>query len=1159
MLRNPQIDALLTQLTTTVTCKSIENANQKNNEQDEKKQEAEIKEASWGGRESSMISSSALPFVRTMYSRLQTRYRNQFESRGRIPGIFNEIQQFLRGAIADEEKKPKPDSDYIWQHQVALRLFTLPRSSTGESYFYLGDNRTRAATVPIVHAINLQEYLAYVWLAATDTQAVLRPQYERMLNTLPDPVTRAQKKKQLINEMIEQNFVFNLFDIRREHNSDLPDWEKDKNNDRPSCLGGTLGRIVFKMASHVAITRLTNIESAEEVDRLATQQALAEEPTIADFQSIPDEIGRYLITQIDLADQQTQKAIYAFFTTFLNGGIEPLPESCTPTERQDYERNLNEYKMNEMRYQQFIIDINIPLLYSHLSDKIPHLSSNVRQYSDIESLFNQTIGAVFESLSTDNIIKEGYEKIFLNPASNQLVNRFRKPGAILLQQEGMESAVNNSQEALYFREKQADLSYQYASYDLLVSNEIRRTLLLFDTIKRSNPVPDTLIQIWRVQQEKTLSKIAFWQEELMHSTNPALLAANDSLDDIITRLQTQIARDVQYSFEQKVIPPILKWRAAHKESIQNLNNKHEDILHSIAHFKRFLTYTENYLTSQEHLSHYPARKMQIKSFHEAADKSMLNAITAQAEVLNKIIAKHPAQAEITWSDEIANQIALGNEKERDRIILLWNSCHPLTDNQKKCFIHSIMEKAISLSWMDKVSTTCLLYDKIQIPFNPTNLLELFVQISWKTAIAAYLSNQEKEDALQQAKEWLKQKSADYYKEAMKMFNTLLASKLPATNSNESWMQKKSAITLLTRIFQDNTRDLSLDLGYFAAQDFNDLVKQSNQIFPIQDQKNTYEAAGLPVYFATLNETTNVTSLVPKDFFKPNFDRWFSVLTSIALSEQRSIEKLKIKSFLVLTLCRNLSLTDIRLKDKECIEHLVDTYLTNSANNGPLDLTSQAAFEIQLQCLATHFCSLLTSLRPLSTLFLTGHVRLMDRGESLSFMHRQANNHIPAGCLFRVSVTQPTSIAVSYKNNNEEKHSFVPSKDGTASPFPSDYFFINNIQSPISSTFTLLSPKLITEQLDAIKSNYPFYDDLALVPFNQIAETQTQATSAFAAQENAVVKKQSIDNRLLQAVRQRERSAYQFVRSSTTIFSTNPPREEGARSMDDKVHVTENKF
>lgn len=164
----------------------------------------------------------------------------------------------LAGIIQEKIKDSKDEKDprgKKWQHQVMMRALAEP--TWGEKGRYAGQTWHYPNTNPpvIVHGYPLARILALQFLAARDEKQVLRPHVQVDVDLSPVPDQKAVRAK-AIDGSFDRDFLFNLWDIRREHSEDHPIRVHDLVHDVPSCPGGTFGRSVFRLSASNAVSAL---------------------------------------------------------------------------------------------------------------------------------------------------------------------------------------------------------------------------------------------------------------------------------------------------------------------------------------------------------------------------------------------------------------------------------------------------------------------------------------------------------------------------------------------------------------------------------------------------------------------------------------------------------------------------------------------------------------------------------------------------------------------------------------------------------------------------------------------------------------------------------------------------------------------------------------
>ncbi len=269
------------------------------------------------------------------------------------------------------------------------------------------------------------------------------------------------KKKKLLDESIIENFIFTLFDIRREHNSDYPARERDREHDYPSCPGGVFGRMIFRLCPLQAVTTLNSVVSVEDIENAAKQDALSFVEKV-NCATIPQEVENFIIQELESASNDVKKSVYSCFTTFMNGGIQESDEEEKNNDPSVQAKQ--KYEQDQAVYQQFLNSLNPAKLITFLEAQIKGLTL----HSNDDNLINQaSILQIFEKIKSDmeakTLFQKNYVDVYANPEDRNFIVRLRKEGAKILQSEGLTEMVEKNEELLSLKQQVRELAYSYVA------------------------------------------------------------------------------------------------------------------------------------------------------------------------------------------------------------------------------------------------------------------------------------------------------------------------------------------------------------------------------------------------------------------------------------------------------------------------------------------------------------------------------------------------------------------------------------------------------------------------------------------------------------------------------------------------------------------------
>lgn len=426
-----------------------------------KLEQAMFAEASWGDKESSMIKAEARPFVFKMIERLRSKYQDSFNAKGQTLGVLRNLEETLNKMIQTAEGVEPRDDEKIRQYQIALRALTAPDSWFNPKNSLMDDQ------------YSLREVLAYMWIATNDIAngAVLRPQHERELNLIIDATEKANKSKE-IQEQAIINFIFNLVEIRRAHNTASLNAEIVQ-PDRQSCGPGTFGRLVFKGAPYNAITILTT----EDLDYNAIEAAAKSFAKIGAplFDTIPQEIEKFILAQLKLQDEATKKSIALCYAEFTCGGFEPLEKDASLEDVKEFEQTMVKFHDWRSLFEGFLKDLSEQenVFIDHLKREINFNAGNAAN----KQLAIQLYRLVIADMQPSKLLTTSVDDVYRNPDDKSFVHNLRRVVVSELQKKKLEDW-NQDEEVIRLRIKIRELFYQIELLNNLILNEVRRWLLL---------------------------------------------------------------------------------------------------------------------------------------------------------------------------------------------------------------------------------------------------------------------------------------------------------------------------------------------------------------------------------------------------------------------------------------------------------------------------------------------------------------------------------------------------------------------------------------------------------------------------------------------------------------------------------------------------------
>lgn len=251
-----------------------------------------------------------------------------------------------------------------------------------------------------------------------------------------------------------------------------------------------------------------------------------------------------------------------------------------------------------------------------------------------------------------------------------------------------------------------------------------------------------------------------------------------------------------------------------------------------------------------------------------------------------------------------------------------------------------------------------------------------------------------------------------------------------------WKIKKHALGLLTKAFNKYHNLINSSEFSFEAK--------LNNINESLDY-NTF-SLDFSVLFTT--NSANLDDSVSEDYqlilgqvingaFKPNesadLSRALWISNALALVGDAGTTKIplvdstlihKLYQYVLLTVFKNLGLTDIKLSNAKSLLWLCRCYMTcqeredqTGSRYTPFDLSRNDTVSFRLSKLVEHLSQLLTTLKPVADLFNSGHICILSSSEASAELYKCDD---ASALLFRVSNSSPTCLAASVRSG----HSYI---------------------------------------------------------------------------------------------------------------------------------------
>jgi hypothetical protein len=252
----------------------------------------------------------------------------------------------------------------------------------------------------------------------------------------------------------------------------------------------------------------------------------------------------------------------------------------------------------------------------------------------------------------------------------------------------------------------------------------------------------------------------------------------------------------------------------------------------------------------------------------------------------------------------------------------------------------------------------------------------------------------------------------------------------------TWVERRNAMHTLTALFPGQ----DIGLQHQAIMNLTELTRKGDELMGNQQASAVLLAANCPLQFLNLDPSDDTKLLVETvDVYKARFNEWQRCAITLLPTMSEKISEMlvpdknesyakdldKIKTFVALTVFQNLKLTDLRCDDIVILNRLTEMYFATQIQKvvvgGPMfELKEDDTLQTRLNYLTVHLSAMLTSLTPVSCLFNTGHVRILDRVEAEKLI---GETKAEVGmCIVRTSTSTPTVLAMSdliLNRRNEE--------------------------------------------------------------------------------------------------------------------------------------------
>jgi hypothetical protein len=325
-----------------------------------------------------------------VYKKLQIHYGKQYKEKGGTDAILGEFADYLAKICneplskIDPEKRKYERSDPKDVRAVKSALRTIldeaPNSKFGSclhpnaiKIYGSGEN------------FYARDLLAYYILAASDEQMVLPSEYSD------------KKRAQCIVEE-KLNVIYNLSDIRREHNGKGDYREKHDSTDETSCFPGVIGRI-GNMHVHNPVTQLDEIISPIETFERKMQAFIIRKFSNVSPNQQFEIINSIYYKTLNMEEDESNPSFKIFMNRLLN-------ENSYKDFLQELELEFGEFDMNHMK-------ASVLYYFKVIAESTFQISQSLM--SRLESIANENLV---------NVIKENIEESLGNEV--QVVNAVNK-------------------------------------------------------------------------------------------------------------------------------------------------------------------------------------------------------------------------------------------------------------------------------------------------------------------------------------------------------------------------------------------------------------------------------------------------------------------------------------------------------------------------------------------------------------------------------------------------------------------------------------------------------------------------------------------------------------------------------------------------------------
>ena len=917
------------------------------------------------------------------------------------------LVKYIKSKIQSSEESKPVDADLIWQYKVMLALISEPRINPSTQTYYHPNTNPPV----VVHNIPLAKLMALSAIAARDPNQVLRPQYQRRLNLIADPALRQKEKERLIESTFDTSFLFSgMYDIAREHSDDNPAGRANKTIHIPSCPGGSLGRSVFKFCPLNALSAMVT-GTAQEVVTAAVHDSQTVIDDKSEYYDIPHEIENFIFHKLTQETNAIKVAVYRFMTSFMMDEINPPGAEANEDEKLQF----NQFEKDKAAYIQFLKSLstnsNKLELLAFVNNSVMHLNNPQLNNASEKIHIDKMLDLILLEMHPDTLLTKDFSAVIYPITEDRnAIDRLRKEGARVLQAKELSQTIYRDEEILSIRTQIKALSFRFKASQELIFNEITRGLLAFNTLK----LPEQR-DAWLRIKERINLKINFLEEQFNKEWEPQLNNFIRQLTPLLEKksdptadLFTQVARVVGYEsiIGQAELSRIKEVATRTADNCKEISDK---IHAALGVFTNIQMDVELLLSPVFHSN----SRLQTARLAVIQEETIM--INTHLNLATAFEWTHPD----AWARAIAKQIP-SNLKEAGRILRMMASFAPPINPEAVFFslVKELNRQAISTEkFKDNLNLIKELISDFSASFYVNCILEIATAKDRSYAETASILNDFKETYIN-----TNLKTPEQFNELSTEVAIGLSRKLQDPSATEfSWTQRNVAfISIITLFPANNLKHLSFcssgqildDAKTHWGNAYDETLHITGKSLVMAALQNKQFSAERPARIQTASKRS----------YSENYMLWItqglkilettSDATHKRIADRHDPKFVKLIDFVLLTFCKHLELSALRIIDKMYLENLCYFYLVVSAskpNTLLFAITEETSLHDRLHFLLTHLSTLVTTLTPVNDLYKLGFIRLVADPHLKYLSEFSASDDINAKRYIRASNSNPADL------------------------------------------------------------------------------------------------------------------------------------------------------